>query len=261
MTVGENISYGLKMHKFSSDSIQNQVNKYLELVEMVDYIDQKPNELSGGQQQRISIARALAYEPDILLLDEPLTGLDRVLRENLRNEIIQVQHEVDITTLYVTHDQEEALAMSDRVIVLNEGQKQQVGPPDELYRNPKNEFVAEFIGKSTKFTGKPVSNSPDIVSIGTNEIQVDFEHESIGEEVTIFVRPQHITINNNDPTTQGPNTYRAKIKQIENLGNRAEVEAELMDGKILTAESDSFPDFKIDDEVSVHIDSEEVIVL
>ncbi len=167
MTAAENIEYGLTMQGFDAVDHDEQVDRFLELVQLSDHHDHSPNELSGGQQRRLSLARALAYEPDILLLDEPLTGLDRVLREEMRNEIRTIQQEVGVTTLNVTHDQAEALSMSDRVVVMNEGKREQVGSPKELYRNPASEFVAEFVGQSTRFRGRlPTERSRRVATDG-----------------------------------------------------------------------------------------------
>ncbi|GAB7018264.1 ABC transporter ATP-binding protein [Halostagnicola bangensis] len=168
MTAAENIEYGLTMQGFDAVDHDEQVDRFLELVQLSDHHDHSPSELSGGQQRRLSLARALAYEPDILLLDEPLTGLDRVLREEMRNEIRTIQQEVGVTTLNVTHDQAEALSMSDRVVVMNEGKREQVGSPKELYRNPASEFVAEFVGQSTRFCGRlPTDRSRRVATDGS----------------------------------------------------------------------------------------------
>ncbi|ELY50384.1 ABC transporter ATP-binding protein [Natronolimnohabitans innermongolicus] len=261
MTVEENLRYGLKMQNFDGDH-DDQVQKYLEMVQMADHADHKPDELSGGQQRRISFARALVYEPDILLLDEPLTGLDRVLREDMRNEIRSIQQEVDVTTLHVTHDQSEALSMSDRVIVMNDGRKEQVGHPTELYERPETEFVAEFLGQSTKFQGELVDSPSPIVQAGSREIHVKTNGRfdpADGEEVSTYIRPEEITVYRSPQANGDVNTFTGTVRDIEYLGHRAELEIELGDGTVVTAFSQTSDELDIDDEVAVQFDPEKVI--
>lgn len=263
MTVEENLRYGLKMQEYDGD-FDAQIDKYLELVQMADHADHKPGELSGGQQRRISFARALVYEPDILLLDEPLTGLDRVLREEMRNEIRTIQREVNVTTLYVTHDQSEALSMSDTVIVMNEGKKQQVGKPQELYERPKTEFVAEFLGQSTKFEGKVATNSPPVVQAPDQDIHIspDLDTERFGDDpVSVYVRPEKIDIRSPGQTNGDVNTFVGTISHVEYLGHRAELEVELENGTTISAFGHATEQFAPGDEVAVQFDPEEVIVV
>ena len=147
MTAYKNIEFGLKSQGYKKDEIKEKIEKILELVDLTHVANKYPNEMSGGQQQRISLARAIALEPNILLLDEPLSALDAKVRENLRKEIKNIQKNMGITTIMVTHDQEEALTMADKIIVMNGGEVMQVGTPEEIYINPANRFVADFIGK------------------------------------------------------------------------------------------------------------------
>ncbi len=148
LTVAENVAYGLKAKKYPKDQIPGKVEEALDLVQIKNLKDRKPNELSGGQQQRVALARAFVIEPGVLLMDEPLSNLDAKLRVDMRQAIREIQREVGITTVYVTHDQEEAMAISDSIAVMNQGRIQQVGRPKELYHRPKNEFVASFIGRT-----------------------------------------------------------------------------------------------------------------
>lgn len=294
MTVGENIAYGLKMHGADQTTIEDAIPYYLELVHMEGYEDQKPNELSGGQQRRISLARALAYEPDILLLDEPLTGLDRVLREEMRYEIKRIQREIDVTTLFVTHDQQEALSMSDRIITLNDGQKEQEGTPRELYERPATPFVAEFVGKSTKFTGTIDPDDSRVVRTGHHTIYIDPERRSRirqtaatdghgsettdagefestaeiddhaqsprpGDEVALYIRPEDISLVDEDDDPA--NRFSGIVGQIANIGDHSELEVELDDGSTILAEIERFPDLTEGDTVTVGFDSDDVIVL
>ncbi|MBT9281716.1 MAG: ABC transporter ATP-binding protein [Hydrogenibacillus schlegelii] len=154
MTVAENVEYGLRLRKIPPPERRRRVEQALALVRMEEYGRRYPRELSGGQRQRVAIARALVVEPELLLLDEPLSNLDAKLRQELRLEIKRLQHEVGVTTIFVTHDQEEALSLSDRIIVMNEGRIEQIGTPTEVYWEPATEFVFTFIGKSNVLLGK-----------------------------------------------------------------------------------------------------------
>jgi mannopine transport system ATP-binding protein len=158
MTVAQNIAFPLKMRKFSSDDIGRKVKEALALVQLEDYGERMPSQLSGGQQQRIAVARAIVFEPPVLLMDEPLGALDKKLREQLQIEIKQLQQRLGITVLYVTHDQEEALTMSDRVAVMKDGRLEQIGTPVELYERPGSAFVADFIGKMNFIDGEWVGS-------------------------------------------------------------------------------------------------------
>lgn len=148
LTVRDNVAFGLKQKKATKEKVVAETDKYLKLMQIDEYRDRKPDQLSGGQQQRVALARALAVNPDVLLMDEPLSNLDAKLRVDMRQAIREIQCEVGITTVYVTHDQEEAMAISDSIAVMNQGRIQQVGRPKELYHRPKNEFVASFIGRT-----------------------------------------------------------------------------------------------------------------
>ena len=261
MTVEKNLRYGLRMQGVDESIHDERIEKYLSLIQMSEYGDHKPDELSGGQQRRISLARALVYEPDILLLDEPLTGLDRVLREDMRNEIKTIQREVDVTTLHVTHDQEEALSMSDKVIVMNQGRKEQEGPPTELYRKPATPFVADFVGKSTRFNGEVVDTTPPTLDTGQWEIYAKNGTEvGPGESVSAYVRPESIEIA--PPGRNGDeNTFEGTVRHVEYLGNRSELEVELADGNVVTVDAAPEEWYEVDDEVTVRFDSEDVILL
>jgi spermidine/putrescine transport system ATP-binding protein len=152
-TVGENIGFGLKMQGVGAEERETRVAEILDLVNLPGFEDRQPSELSGGQQQRVALARALVIEPSVLLLDEPLSNLDLKLRKQMRFELQRIQDELGITTVYVTHDQEEALSMSDQILVMNQGRVEQQGSPIEIYNEPANEFVADFIGETNLFSG------------------------------------------------------------------------------------------------------------
>ena len=153
MTVAENLSFPLEVRKMGKSVREEKVMRALGMVQMQDFAGRRPTQLSGGQQQRIALARALVFEPELVLMDEPLGALDKQLRETLQFEITHLAHELGITVVYVTHDQTEALTMSDRVAVFDDGRIQQLAPPDELYETPKNSFVAQFIGENNTLDG------------------------------------------------------------------------------------------------------------
>lgn len=260
MTVSENIAYGLKMHGYSKDNTSDRVEESLKLVDMPDYGEHRPGELSGGQQQRVSLARALAYEPDILLLDEPLTGLDRVLREEMRSWLNRIQREVDVTTLYVTHDQEDALSMSDKVVVLNDGRNQQIDTPERIYEAPANSFVVEFVGKSTQFSGEVTHNDGrTVVHNDSKAITLADSRLETGTSVSMYVRPEDIKVSHEATDTR--NEFFGTVIDIANLGNRAEMSVEFTDGSTALAHTTRFPDIEVGDGVYIRFDPERVIVL
>jgi len=260
MTVRENIAYGLRMRDAPKSEIQTRIDELLNMVEMSDHGDHKPGELSGGQKQRIAIARAIAFEPELLLLDEPLTGLDRVLRESMRREIERIQNDVGVTTLYVTHDQKEALSMSDNVIVMNNGVKQQEGEPKDIYTNPQQQFVAEFIGKSTILSGEVMEGDGMQIQTSIGEIEAaDSQVEEVGNNVNVYLRPEHVQI---ESERNGHiNEFEGKIIDIENLGEHAEVHIRLPSGTIMIAKMDGFPSVDVGMSVYVSFEPSEVIAL
>jgi iron(III) transport system ATP-binding protein len=154
MTVFDNVAYGLRVRKLPQAEVRQNVTRVLELVQMQDYADRPASKLSGGQQQRVAVARAIAFSPNVVLFDEPLSNLDAKLRAEMRVELRELQRRLDITSLYVTHDQEEALAISDRVIVMNGGRIEQIGSPEEIYNRPRSRFVADFVGSANLIKGE-----------------------------------------------------------------------------------------------------------
>ena len=190
MTVFENVAYPLKIKKVSKAIIQEKVEKVLESVHLSQYMDRIPSQLSGGQQQRVALARALVAEPRLLLLDEPLSNLDAKLREAMRFEIKEIQRAYNITVVYVTHDQTEAMAMSDKVIVMNKGLVQQVGTPMEIYKKPVNQFVAAFVGKVNFMRGESSGGKIKLKDMGQT---IPYGGELTGD-VVVAVRPENIVI-------------------------------------------------------------------
>jgi thiamine transport system ATP-binding protein len=196
MTVHENVAYGLNFaDPPEGTSVDERVTELLDLVDLSGMGDREPDQLSGGQQQRVALARALAPEPEILLLDEPMSALDARLRETLRRQIKRIQTELDVTTVYVTHDQEEALAISDRLAVMNDGRVEQVGTPREVYERPATEFVASFVGENNLFRGevRGTEGTETVVSVDGTELRVD-DGDLAGGDLTFCVRPEDLTV-------------------------------------------------------------------
>ena len=192
MNVYDNIAFGLTIKKEPKDVIAQKVMRMLRLVSLEDYADRNVTELSGGQQQRIAIARALVNEPSVLLLDEPLGALDLKLRKEMQQELKYIQQEVGITFIFVTHDQEEALTMSDKIVVMNAGEIQQIGPPTEIYRYPVNEFVANFIGETNIIDG--VMQGDDLVVFEDKKFPCRARGFNKNEKVDVVIRPEHLDI-------------------------------------------------------------------
>ena len=213
MTVGENLSFPLEVRKIDKKNREEKVKTALEMVQMSEFINRKPAQLSGGQQQRIALARSLVFDPDLVLMDEPLGALDKQLREHMQYEIKNLHKQLGVTVVYVTHDQSEALTMSDRVAVFNDGQIQQLSTPAGLYEKPENAFVAQFIGENNKLTGK-------IKSIDNNEVTVRTTQNlevkalkvncgDVGSDTTLSIRPERIHLN-----SKYKNKVNALVKQL-----------------------------------------------
>ena len=230
MTVSENVAYGLKARKVPRDKREIKVLEALDLVQIRDLKDRTPNALSGGQQQRVALARAFVIEPGILLMDEPLSNLDAKLRVQMRSMIKKLQSKLGITTIYVTHDQEEALAISDRIAVMNQGQVMQIGAPEEIYRKPENLFVANFIGNSNELKGKITSVEEG--NIGVLELEAGSKarirmKESYTGEAVASIRPEHFYFR--DTADEG--TFRGRIALSTFLGDFVLYEVELKNGQ------------------------------
>ena len=197
-TVRKNVEFGLKNKKFPKDKIKTQSEKFMKLMQIDEYADRMPERLSGGQQQRVALARALCIEPDVLLMDEPLSNLDAKLRVEMRTVIKNIQHSVGITTVYVTHDQEEAMAVSDRIAVMNAGVIQHVGTPKSIYQRPANLFVATFIGRSNVINGKLVVDGGktylETLSGYRAEIKTVRPEQQKAQDIVLSVRPEEFLL-------------------------------------------------------------------
>jgi iron(III) transport system ATP-binding protein len=221
LTVEKNIAFGLENQKLSRADIKKRVDELLELVGLPDQPKKYPSQLSGGQQQRIALARAIATSPGLLLLDEPLSALDAKVRAYLRHEVKALQRKLGVTTIMVTHDQEEALTMADRIVVMNQGVIDQVGTPTEIYREPKTLFVADFIGTMNHVYGQ--SATPESVSLGSLELACRKHDLAPGKRAVISIRPEDIVPTDIDETaatvTQKGNRFNVTVKEMEFLGS------------------------------------------
>ena len=231
MTVAENIAFGLRVRKEEGAARGERVAELLDLIHLPDKAKSYPNELSGGQQQRVALARALAIRPQLLLLDEPLSALDAKIRDDLRAEIRRIQRQLSITTIYVTHDQEEALALSDRIVVMSKGQIEQVGEPFEIYNNPATGFVASFVGQLNRLPVTVVDPALGRLRVGRSEIRTTSLIESPeGAEVSLMMRPEEVTLD-----AEEENVLDGTVESVTFLGSIVRVQV-AVDGGRLTAD-------------------------
>jgi putative spermidine/putrescine transport system ATP-binding protein/spermidine/putrescine transport system ATP-binding protein len=240
-TIFDNIAFGLKYRKVSKADIAEKVNKALDLVQLPHVADRYPNQLSGGQQQRIALARAIVIEPDVLLLDEPLSALDANLREEMRVELKRIQRELGVATVFVTHDQSEALAMSDKLVVMNNGFVEQEGAPEEVYNNPASAFVADFLGHSNIIAGN--LGSPDAaftnVQLESGETLLTTDEQTVkaknSKDVRAVVRAEKIDLSEQNKASDGVIAIPGKVKTVDYLGQQARyfVEANGRDWQVI----------------------------
>ncbi|MBK8986085.1 MAG: ABC transporter ATP-binding protein [Chloroflexi bacterium] len=236
MTVAGNIGFGLKVAGQPRADIQTRVAEMLALVKLEQFGDRYPYQLSGGQQQRVALARALAIRPQLLLLDEPLSALDAKIRLSLRTEIRAIQRQLGITTIYVTHDQEEALSLSDRVVVMNESRIEQVGTPFEIYNFPSTLFVASFVGTLNILPGEIVQPGTDLVRVDGQEIHaarpVEREMEHDGR-LSLALRPEMLSLNGHAPTE---NQLTGQVENISFLGSIVRIQVRLQENALFLDE-------------------------
>jgi putative spermidine/putrescine transport system ATP-binding protein len=222
MTIAENLAFPLEVRKIGKSDREAKVKRALDMVEMGDFGGRRPSQLSGGQQQRIALARALVFEPELVLMDEPLGALDKQLREKMQFEITHLAHRLGITVVYVTHDQTEALTMSDRVAVFEDGRIQQLAPPDKLYEEPQNSFVAQFIGENNTLEGtvKEISNGVALVQLDGGEL-IDCKPINVtkpGERTRVSIRPERVEYNN-ERLADGVHTLKAEVLEFIYMGD------------------------------------------
>jgi putative spermidine/putrescine transport system ATP-binding protein len=222
MTIAENLSFPLEVRKIGKSEREQKIKRALDMVEMGDFGGRRPAQLSGGQQQRVALARALVFEPELVLMDEPLGALDKQLREKMQFEITDLAHNLGITTVYVTHDQTEALTMSDRVAVFDDGRIQQIAPPDVLYESPENSFVAQFIGENNTMQGtvKQIEGKQCLVALDNGE-EIDaapVNVSKVGERTTISIRPERVEFNK-ERLHADAHTLKAEVLEFIYMGD------------------------------------------
>ena len=221
LTIEENIGFALKQRSVPREKIARRVSELLELIRLPDVAHRYPSEISGGQQQRVALARAVAHPPRVLLMDEPLGALDLKLRESMQAEIRRFQQELEITTVYVTHDQTEAMTISDRIAVMNLGKLEQLGTPREIYESPRTIFVADFVGRINLIPARVVERGARgiVVESGLGRLQAPDASVGEGRQVTIGVRPQHVALMEKDAPRQCANVAAGRIASHSYSGN------------------------------------------
>lgn len=270
MTVKQNIAFGLKQEHLPKSQIEERVEKMLHLVHMEDYVDRKPFQLSGGQRQRVALARSLAKEPRVLLLDEPMGALDKKLREQMRLELVDIINSVGVTCLMVTHDQEEAMTMADRIAIMDRGQFVQIGGPREIYENPNCRFCAEFIGSVNLFDCTLISSNATQSLLRADDFThlIELQHDidlADGMPLTIALRPEKIYISHEKPEEE-TNWCHGIVENIAYLGDISIYYVRLKDGRIVTSTLPNVDRFKQglptwDDQVYLSWDAESCIAL
>jgi spermidine/putrescine ABC transporter ATP-binding subunit len=242
MNVRENIAFGIKRKHNMGEEIDQRITEVLEMVDLAGYQDRKPDELSGGQQQRIATARAVAFEPQVLLMDEPLGALDKKLRDQLQIEIAELQKQLNTTTVYVTHNQEEAMAIADRIAIMNEGGIEQIGTPTEVYYEPETRFVADFIGDTNFLSNEIVRQN------GTLQVRYNGEIIDVGASngpsrgSTVFVRPESMTIPTGEDKGSYDNSIEATVETITFMGSKTQYQVRVGDELMTIEDRDVKPD-------------------
>ena len=242
MTVERNVAYGLERDGVDKGEIAQRVQEMLAMVELSQFAKRRPHQLSGGQRQRVALARALVKRPKVLLLDEPLGALDKRLREQTQFELMNIQEQLGVTFVVVTHDQEEAMTLSTRIAVMDTGKFVQIGTPTEIYEFPDTRFVANFIGSANMFSGRVAESSADHVVVRASDTEAEFYIDqglSVRDntEVWVAVRPEKIVISKDPAAEPGPNQLRGKVHDIGYLGNISTYRVELPNGKIVDVTS------------------------
>ena len=258
MNVIENVSYGLKMVNINKDEYTQKSLETLKLVNLEGYENRMPSELSGGQQQRVAVARAIVLEPKVLLFDEPLSNLDAKLRRQVREDIREIQQKLGVTTIYVTHDQEEALAISDKVIVMNNAIIAQEGSPKELYNFPKNKFVANFIGDANVVQAEITDKSSNSYSLKIAELNIVVQSDrELKNTVSVALRPEKIFIDRN----KTDNCIEAKVNNASFVGSSYQYILNSNAGKLYVISGDTNNIFKVGEQVFLNINERDVKIL
>jgi putrescine transport system ATP-binding protein len=236
MSVEKNIAFGLQQDRVAKSEISDRVHDILKLVELQDFKQRKPQQLSGGQRQRVALARALVKQPKLLLLDEPLAALDKKLRKQTQFELANIQEEVGVTFIVVTHDQEEAMTLSTRMAVMDAGRFQQIGTPTEIYEFPESRFVADFIGTANIFEGRVTEDGADHVSVKSEVGDIYIDHGQsvkMGSKIWVALRPEKIRIVKTEEKNTGPNQISGTVDDIGYLGDTSIYKVRLDNGQII----------------------------
>jgi len=265
MTVFENLAFPLKVRKIPKEEINKKIDKALSMVSLTGFEKRMPGQLSGGQQQRVAVARALVFDPQVVLMDEPLGALDKNLRESMQYEIKHIHESIGVTVVYVTHDQGEALTMSNRIAVFNDGKVQQLSSPDKLYEEPVNSFVAEFIGENNTFNGEvtDISNGKCKVKLdsGTEILSNPIRVKSKGEKTIVSLRPERAII---DPENKMDNKHKGKIEEVIYHGDHTRVRLDLLGNKefiLKVPNSSARLDIKLGNEINIGWNSQDARAL
>ena len=265
MTVQENLSFPLEVRKLSKTDVTDKVKKALDMVELGEFGTRFPAQLSGGQQQRVALARALVFEPRLVLMDEPLGALDKNLREQMQYEIKHIHERIGITVVYVTHDQSEALTMSNRIAVFNDGVVQQLSTPDILYEKPENSFVAEFIGENNTMTGlvKEINGEYCNVELDSGGIvkALKINVSSVGDKTKLSVRPERVSINSKQSSSD--NSFDGEVKELIYLGDHIRARLSVCGSEefIVKIPNEGDLDLKKDSKISVSWDPNDIRAL
>ena len=251
LTVAENVAYGLKARGMPADERQRRVDAYLSLVDLPEAHGSMPAQLSGGQRRRVELARALAPEPDILLLDEPLSALDATLRRRLQDEISRIQAETGVTTLFVTHDQQEAMSLADRLVVIHEGAVAAVGEPRSLYQSPPNRFVGSFLGRSNTLAASVDGDASVLTVDGT---RIECAEPLTSTEPVVHFRPEAVTVG-----STGEITLSGTVRSVSDRGSHYDIEVELSTGERLVGTCQRAPP-AVDEQVSVGLRRRDLVV-
>jgi len=239
MTVEQNVGYGLRRMSLEAPVRKKRIQEALEMVQLGALAKRKPHQLSGGQRQRVALARALIRRPKVLLLDEPLSALDKKLREQTQFELMNIQYQVGITFVFVTHDQDEAMALSTRIAVMNRGQVLQVGTPSEIYEFPQSRFVADFIGTTNLFEGTVSCSEPGAITVRSAEAGCDLVVDELGrfgsgQRVWVALRPEKIRLSKQPVGGSGMNQMKGIVWELGYLGNRSTYRIKTETGKLVT---------------------------
>ena len=255
MTVYENLAFPLRVRKVSKEDTDKKIDKALSMVSLTGFENRMPGQLSGGQQQRVAVARALVFDPAVVLMDEPLGALDKNLRESMQYEIKHIHESIGVTVVYVTHDQGEALTMSNRIAVFNDGKVQQLSSPDKLYEEPVNSFVAEFIGENNRFSGQVTDVSKDKCKVklddGSEILANPIVVKSSGEKTIVSLRPERALINTKEKME---NNFKGKIEEVIYHGDHTRVRLNLLGNKdfiLKVPNSSANKDIKLGNQINV----------